>query len=111
MSIRRPGPRDLEMDERAVAREKAKRAIVRQSVGREIRQRREAAGLSQTQVGDFIGWMKDSVSKLERGGIDITLYDYLVLMRNLKDVDPNHPAMPLVDHLLPRGRSAATDAA
>lgn len=111
MSYRRPGPRDRTMDKAAMAREDARYAIALRAIGADIRQHREAAGISLERAGEQIGWAKDSMSKMERGMLRISLVDYLYLMRILKDTDPTHPAMALADRLLPRVQARIPGAA
>jgi len=69
-------------------------------LGAELRQVREAAGLSQQAVADLYEWNRDAVSKFERGVRRMSLFDYLRFMDLMREQLPAHPAVPLADHML-----------
>lgn len=74
-------------------------------IGQEIRTAREAADLPQQAVADLFQWKRDAISKLERGLLNISLVDYLRLVDFLREFLPDHPAVPLAEHILrPRRR-------
>lgn len=66
---------------------------------------REGAGMSQAELGAPFGWLKDAISKIERGDTNISLFNYLQVVEHLKDLYPDHPALALHDFLTkPRRR-------
>jgi transcriptional regulator with XRE-family HTH domain len=69
-------------------------------VGNDLRTLREAGGLSQQAVADLFGWQRDAISKVERGERNLTVYDYLRLLRFFRDVAPDHPALALAERYL-----------
>ena len=74
-------------------------------LGAELRAARERAGLSQAAVAEVFGWQRDAISKIERGKNGLTVLEYLTLVHRLRDHFPEaHPAVPLADAMLPRGR-------
>ena len=79
----------------------ARRAIFARRLGHEIRQYREAGGLSQDGLAELFGWSRSAISKIELGHRDIGLFDYLTVMQFLRDLDPDHPAVALAARLLP----------
>ena len=70
------------------------------TVGREIRDARLRAGMSQESLGSFFGWGKDAISKIERGVTKgLSLADYLRIVDILATHMPlGHPAVALVVH-------------
>lgn len=56
-------------------------------MGNNIKRLRKQRGLTQTQLGDKIGKDKQTVSKLEKGGIGIS-EDYMFLLAQALDVHP-----------------------
>ena len=112
MTLRRMGPKDFRKDKATMVKEEAQLRIVLKSIGADIRQHREAAGMSLTDLGNLIGWGKDSLSKMERGFFRLSVADYMRIMRVLRDTDPMHPGVLLGDRLLPsiRGRPPAAAA-
>lgn len=79
----------------------ARRALFAKRVGQELRQLREASGLSQAFLADLFGWTRDAMSKIERGDRPIGMFEYLVVMNFYRDLDPTHPAVALAKRLLP----------
>ncbi len=78
---------------------------VLKAVGRELRIAREASGLSQQDVADVFDWRRNAISKLERGDLNISLYQYLDLVRFSEDfLPPDHAGVALADHYMPRSR-------
>lgn len=72
-------------------------------LGEEIREYRDAAGLSGQVVADFMDWSRDAIAKIENGHNNMTVYDYLRLVDFLREVIPeDHPALALRDRLIPR---------
>lgn len=100
---RRP-PASPKKSAAALARENARRDVFHEAIGADLRKHREAAELRQEDLADIVGWNKDAISKAERGQFPIKLYDYLVLMRFLRDTDPTHPAVALAERVLGRGK-------
>src|SRR5690242_7911017 len=96
---------DQEKTKRQQAQSDALRAIFKQKLGAELRQLREASGLTLQTVSDLFGWGRDAMSKVERGLINISLYDYLQLMHFYRDLDLDHPGVKLAARMLPRVRS------
>lgn len=82
----------------------AKRDAFLARMGAEIRSLREASEMPQQAVADLFGWQRDAISKIENGRTNLSLYDYLRLMIFLRDTQPDHPAVTLADHLIPRRR-------
>ena len=86
--------------------DRAKRLLLQQRLGRDIRLLRESAGLSQQSIADLFGWGRDAISKLESGSIATTVYNYLALMQFLaSDVEPDHPAVILARRLMPSSKA------
>lgn len=85
-------------------------AALHEAIRNDLREMRQAAGLSQAAVGEIFGWNRDAVSKIERGTNQIYLDDYIMLSRFLMAANPGHPSHALVEHLLPRRRRGATAA-
>lgn len=81
--------------------EAAQRALFRRRVGQELRELREASGLSQESVADLFNWSRDAISKIERGDRPLGMYEWLRLMQFYRDAIPNHPGVALVARLLP----------
>jgi transcriptional regulator with XRE-family HTH domain len=79
----------------------AHRDIFRRQVGRELRELREAYGLSQATVADVFGWNRDAMSKIERGATPLGMFEYLRLMLFYRERVPEHPAVALAARLLP----------
>ncbi|HAS6073678.1 helix-turn-helix domain-containing protein [Vibrio parahaemolyticus] len=52
-----------------------------------LKQRREAAGLSQQQTADLIGVTLKTYSRMERGETDIKMSHYRILVEKLKTTD------------------------
>ena len=73
---------------------------VLQAVGAELRAARELAGLSQDQIAQLMGWHgRDTMSKMERGLLNISLAEFLRLIRFMDDHLPkSHPAIALAKH-------------
>jgi len=71
------------------------------TIGREIRDARLRANMTQESLGSFFGWGKDAISKIERGvtkGLAAT--DYLRMVDILAAHFPlGHPAVALVVYL------------
>jgi transcriptional regulator with XRE-family HTH domain len=73
---------------------------IQDRVGAEIKTWRKALGWSQQDVGDLFGWNRDAVSKVETGKNNISLHDYLVIVRSLAEGIPRrHPAVALMTRL------------
>ena len=88
-----------------------RREAMLKRMGQEIRDIREGLAMPQQEISDTFGWGRDAVSKLERGLLNISLYDYLRLMDSLRAFEPDHPAIALYDHLKPRIRHSSASAA
>jgi transcriptional regulator with XRE-family HTH domain len=57
-------------------------------------------GLSQQSVADLFDWNRDAMSKVETGKNNLTLHQYLTLVRFLQEAVPlDHPALALADQL------------
>jgi DNA-binding XRE family transcriptional regulator len=72
------------------------------NLGKELREIRHKAGLSQEQAAEGLGYGRDSMSKYELGLRKVSLYDYLVLMDFFRDVVPDHPGVALARRMLGR---------
>ena len=72
--------------------------------GAELRDMREKAGLSQEAVADIFDISKSAMGKIELGINAPSLVHYLVILNFLKDVQPDHPGIPLAAHLLKKPR-------
>jgi DNA-binding XRE family transcriptional regulator len=66
-------------------------------IGSDIRAHREGAGMPQQELADLHAWNRDAVSKLERGMTDISLRAYLSIIAHMRELYPDHPAIPLLD--------------
>jgi transcriptional regulator with XRE-family HTH domain len=79
---------------------KRPRTILRR-VGEQIKEARLAAGETQQDVANLLGWVgHDAVSKLEHGTLNLTLSDYLILVDYFREqMPPDHPAVMLLDVL------------
>jgi transcriptional regulator with XRE-family HTH domain len=84
--------------------ENARIGIFRRKVGQELREFREAYGLSQEEIATAFRWTKDAMSKIERGERPIDMYRYLRLMQFYARADPDHPAVVLARRMLPGRR-------
>lgn len=78
-------------------------------VGADLRDMRMASGLSQEDIADYMGWKRDAISKVENGRNQLSVYDYLTLMRFFREIEPNHPALPLADRYMPRASRSDRD--
>lgn len=71
--------------------------------GAEIRVWREALDMPQQSVANLFGWKRDAVSKIETGKNEISLHDYIMVVRFLQAAVPeDHPALALADQLMKR---------
>lgn len=84
-----------------MAKDDPRRLAFLRVVGADIRTLREAAEMPQQQIADMFGWQRDAVSKIETGKNNLSLYDYLQIVRWLGEMEPNHPALALAARYLP----------
>jgi transcriptional regulator with XRE-family HTH domain len=91
-------------DENQATANKLRRAPTDTLVGEQLREWREAAGLSQEAVAEQIfGWGRDAMSKIESAKNSVYLHDYLLLCQFFREQAPyGHPGVLLADLLLPR---------
>lgn len=84
--------------------DKERRAATDSVIGEQIRAWREAAGLSQDEVAQYVfGWGRDAMSKIESGKNSLFLHDYMLMCHFFREVIPEgHPGVALADSLLPR---------
>lgn len=75
-------------------------------LGQDIRKLREDAQVSQAMIAELFGWHRTAVSKIEQGERNLGIYEYLLIMNFLRDMEPAHPAVALLQRLLPRDRQA-----
>ena len=82
-------------------------SLIEQRIAAELRQMRETANVTQSELADLFGWEKAAVSKLESGMVRVRLADYLAIMRYLREFVPGHPGVALADHFAKPKRSKA----
>lgn len=82
-------------------------SLIEQRICAELREVREAAGVTQGQIADLFGWERAAVHKMESGAVRVRLADYLAIMRYLRDFVPGHPALALFDHFSKPKRTKA----
>lgn len=67
------------------------------ALGEELRELRVTSEYSQAEMAEWFDWQRDALSKTETGKNNLTLYDYLKLMRHYAAVMPKHPALALAN--------------
>jgi transcriptional regulator with XRE-family HTH domain len=76
------------------------RGAILRRVGAQIRTARVSTEASQQELGDLFGWGRDAISKLELGTLNVSLFDYLLLVDYLGEhMPPDHPALALLKFL------------
>ena len=73
-------------------------SLIEQRICAELREIREAAGVTQGEIADLFGWERAAVHKMESGMVRVRLSDYLAIMRYLREFVPGHPGVALADH-------------
>lgn len=77
------------------------------SLGADIRRMREAAALTQQDLANLLDWSnRGAIQKVEAGLRRLNVYDYLRLLNQIRDIEPDHPAIPLYHHIRRRQHRA-----
>ncbi len=76
-------------------------------IAKDLRDLRKSSDQTLDQVSQFLGHERNWLSKIERNKQRIYLSDFLLIVNKLRDVEPDHPAVKMVEDLHARSGPAA----